>query len=432
MGAYKHSNVCYNCFMTPAPTLASRADADHYPDQSRSDVRIDNALAAAEYEQRAVNSHHAASLVAVHAVLEEARFSPEVFVGDHASAWNRDHVEFAERAAIADLAVRLAVAENTIRAYEHQAVTMIARTPVSWEKFRWGDISPANARTISEFAASLPDSDAAAFAAFDAAVADSAARLAPARFRPHARRVREKLVADTAAQRHESEQSQRRVLFEPDVDGMAWVSAYLPADIATAAISRLDAEALKLLASPDETRTMPQLRADILGEWMTGAGSTAPVGVRVGVLVPMLTLLGLSQQPASLEGYGPIDAETARRLAGDATSIYRILTDPVTGAILDIDQPTKYIPKGLRRMRQLIDQTCTFPGCGKRAANCDLDHTVDRQFGGNTTLMNLSHLCRNHHRDKHMTKWTVTQDDSGAVTWTSPTGYVAKPDPPPF
>ncbi len=244
--------------------------------------------------------------------------------------------------------------------------------------------------------------------------------------------MREKLVADTAAQRHESEQSQRRVLFEPDLDGMAWISAYLPAETATAAMSRLDAEALKLLASPDETRTMPQLRADILGEWMTGAGSTEPVGIRVGVLVPMLTLLGLSEQPASLEGYGPIDAETARRLAGDATSIYRILTDPVTGAILDIDQPTKYIPKGLRRMRQLIDQTCTFPGCGKRAANCDLDHTVDRQFGGRTTLMNLSHLCRNHHRDKHMTKWTITQDDAGAITWTSPTGFVARPDPPPF
>ena len=89
---------------------------DYYPDQARSDVRIDNALAAAEYEQRAVNSHHAASVAAVHTVLDEARYSPEVFVGDHASRSNREDVEFSERAAIADLAVRLAVAENTIRA----------------------------------------------------------------------------------------------------------------------------------------------------------------------------------------------------------------------------------------------------------------------------------------------------------------------------
>ncbi|MEC5169451.1 hypothetical protein RCH11_001924 [Glaciihabitans sp. GrIS 2.15] len=403
----------------------------YYSDQARSDVRIDTAIAAAEYEQRAVNFHHAATLVAIHSVLDEARYSPEVFVGDHASHFNREDIEFAERAAIADLAVRLSLSENTVRAHEHQAVTMIGRTPITWQKFRWGEVSPANARSVSELAASLPDGDDRAFAAFDAAVADPAARLAPARLRVFARTLREKIVADTAAERHESERSHRRVVFEPAIDGMAWISAYLPAEVATAAMTLLDAEALRLSAAPGETRTMPQLRADVLGDMLTGS-SVGSVAVRVGVLVPMLTLLGRSEMPASLEGYGPIDAETARRLAGDATSIYRILTDPVTGAILDIDQPTKHIPAGLRRMKQLIDQTCTFPGCGKRAVNCDLDHTIDRQFGGRTTLMNLSHLCRKHHRDKHMTKWAITQDDTGRIEWTSPTGYVAVPDPPPF
>ncbi|MES2094559.1 MAG: DUF222 domain-containing protein [Actinomycetota bacterium] len=404
----------------------------YYSDQARSDVRIDNAIAAAEFEQRAVNSHHAATLVAIHEVLSEARFSPDVFVGDRASRFNREDVEFAERAAIADLAVRLSLSENTVRAHEHQAVTMITRTPLAWQKFRWGDVSPANARTVSELAASLPDGDTAAFAAFDTAVADSATRLAPARFRSYARRLRERIVADTAAERHESEASLRRVVFEPDIDGMAWISAYLPAEIATKAITLLDGEALRLAAVPGETRTLPQLRADVLGDMITGGGGTGSVTVRVGVLIPMLTLLGQSEMPASLEGYGPIDAETARELAGDATSIYRILTDPVSGAILDIDQPTKHIPNGLRRMRQLIDQTCTFPGCGKRAVNCDLDHTIDRQFGGRTTLMNLSHLCRNHHRDKHMTRWTIRQDATGRIEWTSPTGFIAAPDPPPF
>ena len=404
----------------------------YYSDQARSDVRIDSAMAAAEYEQRAVNSHHAATLVAIHEVLSEARFSPEAFVGDHASRYSNHDVEFSERAAIADLAVRLSLSENTVHAHEHQAVTMIGRTPLTWQKFRWGEVSPANARTVSDLAGSLPDGDGGMFAAFDAAVAEHATRLAPARFRAVARKLREQIVADTAAERHESEASLRRVVFEPDIDGMAWISAYLPAEVATAAMTLLDVEALRLSAMPGETRTMPQLRADVLGGMITGSGSTGSVAVRVGVLVPMLTLLGKSEMPASLEGYGPIDAETARTLADDATSIYRILTDPVTGAILDIDQPTKHIPTGLRRMRQLIDQTCTFPGCGKRAVNCDLDHTIDRQFGGQTTLMNLSHLCRNHHRNKHNTKWTITQDATGRIEWRSPTGFAAAPDPPPF
>ena len=404
----------------------------YYSDQARSDVRIDTAMAAAEFEMRALNAHHAATLVAIHSVLDEARFSPEVFVSDRASRFSKEDVEFSERAAIADLAVRLALSENTVRAHEFQAVTMIGRTPITWQKFQWGDVSPANARTVSELAASLPDGSTAMFEAFDAAVATHADRLAPARFRSYARKLRELIVADTAADRHDSEASLRRVVFEPDIDGMAWISAYLPAEIATKAMTLLDAESLRLLAVPGETRTMAQLRADVLGEMITGGGGSGSVAVRVGVLIPMLTLLGQSEMPASLEGYGPIDAETARRLAGDATSIYRILTDPVSGAILDIDQPTKNIPNGLRRMRQLIDQTCTFPGCGNRAVNCDLDHTIDRQFGGRTTLMNLSHLWRNHHRDKHQTRWTITQDATGRIEWTSPTGFVAAPDPPPF
>jgi len=403
----------------------------YYSQQARADVRVDSAIAAAEYELRAVNSHHAATVVAIHSVLAEARFSPEVFVGDHASRTNRDHVEFAERAAIADLAVRLALSENTVRNFESQAATMMSRTPVTWEKFRWGEVSASNARTVAELAASLPD-DGAGFAAFDAAVSDLASRLAPARFRALARKVREQVVSETADERHESRRAERRVLFEPDLDGMAWISAYLPAEVATPAMARLEAEAARLAGEPGETRTLPQLRADVLGEWMTGAGTAAAVGVRVGVLIPMMSLLGHSDQPASLDGYGPIDAETARALAGEASSIYRLLTDPVTGAILDIDEPAKYIPAGLRRMRQVIDQTCTFPGCGKRAVNCDLDHTIDRQFGGRTTFTNLSHLCRNHHRDKHMTRWKVTQDAAGRIEWTSPTGHVAAPDPPPF
>ena len=188
----------------------------YYSDQARSDVRIDSALAVVEYEQRAVNSHHAALIAAVHTVLVEARYSPEIFVSDHASALNREDVEFAERSAIADLAMRLAIAENTIRAYEHQAVTMLARTPLVWERFREGEVSPANARAVTELAASLPDGDDRMFAAFDAAVVENAARLAPARFRPFARKLREQLVADTAAERHESERTRRRVTVEPD------------------------------------------------------------------------------------------------------------------------------------------------------------------------------------------------------------------------
>ena len=55
------------------------------------------------------------------------------------------------------------------------------------------------------------------------------------------------------------------------------------------------------------------------------------VRARVLVTVPVLTLLGRSAEPA-LEGYGPIDIDTARELAAGAPGLVRILTHPETGA----------------------------------------------------------------------------------------------------
>jgi hypothetical protein len=58
------------------------------------------------------------------------------------------------------------------------------------------------------------------------------------------------------------------------------------------------------------------------------------------------------------------------------------------------------------------------------AERCDVDHTVDWQFGGETKASNLAHLCRGHHTLKGDTAWTVVQatDGSGVMTWTSPAG----------
>jgi hypothetical protein len=75
---------------------------------------------------------------------------------------------------------------------------------------------------------------------------------------------------------------------------------------------------------------------------------------------------------------------------------------------------------------------CTFPGCGRLARNSDIDHTVDRQYGGATRADNLAHLCRHHHRLKHQTRWRMRQRPERKITWTSPTGHKRDADPPPF
>jgi hypothetical protein len=86
----------------------------------------------------------------------------------------------------------------------------------------------------------------------------------------------------------------------------------------------------------------------------------------------------------------------------------------------------------LRTVLALLDETCRFPGCGRRADRCELDHTHAWSEGGRTTADNLAHLCSRHHHLKHEGGWHVSPSRDGArtLTWTSPRGavYVTRPE----
>lgn len=62
---------------------------------------------------------------------------------------------------------------------------------------------------------------------------------------------------------------------------------------------------------------------------------------------------------------------------------------------------------------------CEWPGCGARAARCDLDHDLAWPAGA-TCACNVGPLCRRHHRVKQL-GWTKQRTEHG-VTWTGPTG----------
>ena len=405
-------------------------------DASHAEVRVEFSMARAEVALRSASVAFAEQLAAIDATLREARAFPEVFVGpsvpvSHIHAFGSDAAAFAERAAVADLAVRLGLSEQTVRAQAHQAETLLHRAPRVWTGFRNGWVSAPNARVVAELVATLP---AEAWAAFEDAVLEPASTLAPARFRSQARAARERVQPDEFVERHNRRAAERRVWVEADLDGMCWLTAYLPAQVAQRAMVRLDRAAASLAARPDETRTLAQLRADIAGDLLGGVlgvpGNGA--GVSVAVTVPVLTLLGRGEEPGILDGYGPIDADTARRLAVHAPSFTRILTHPITGTMLDVDRTTYRVPADLKRWLAVRDHHCTFPGCGRRARDCDLDHTTAWADGGTTSAANLAHLCRHHHRLKHNSKWCVEQTAEDGVQWMSPTGAIRTADPPPF
>ncbi|HEY7484821.1 MAG TPA: DUF222 domain-containing protein, partial [Streptosporangiaceae bacterium] len=80
-------------------------------------------------------------------------------------------------------------------------------------------------------------------------------------------------------------------------------------------------------------------------------------------------------------------------------------------------------PAAMQRLVQRRHPTCVFPTCNRRAAHCDLDHTVPHHKGGRTCKCNLAPLCRTHHRViKQHPSWTLLQPWPGLLVWITPAG----------
>ena len=78
-----------------------------------------------------------------------------------------------------------------------------------------------------------------------------------------------------------------------------------------------------------------------------------------------------------LDGYGPVPPSMARALvAGGASSLLRVLTDPRDGAPLEIGRTSYRIPKALRQWLRLRDGKCPFPGCNNHSLDNDADHLL--------------------------------------------------------
>ncbi|MBD8218482.1 DUF222 domain-containing protein [Microbacterium sp. CFBP 13617] len=378
-----------------------------------------------------------------------------------AAAIARDRRDLAQRAAVAEIAVRLRLSEQTVRVRGSQAEGMRERCPRTWNDFAEGRTSERHAVETARLADSLPDSPET-WAAFDDGASERARTLTPAKFVVAARALRERVHADSLKQRHARAARDRGVWVTAELDGMATLSALLPADRAHAAMARVDRFARHLRATTDEERTLAQLRADTLADLLDGADTVdgarpssapatapspdlaapqtptararpAPSRASIVVTVPALTLLGGDDGPATLDGYGPIDLDTARRLAGGASSWTRVLTHPLSGAPLALDRTSYRVTAALRRWLGVTSPTCVFPGCARSARDCDIDHLTAWAEGGTTDADNLEPECRHHHRLRHESRWSPSRDpDTGDVRWTSPRGHEVDTDPPPF
>ncbi len=138
----------------------------------------------------------------------------------------------------------------------------------------------------------------------------------------------------------------------------------------------------------------------------------------IQVVVGLDTLLG-DDHPAELLGHGPINATTARALAAGGT-LGRLVTDPLSGTLLEHGRATYAPPAGLADHVRARDQICRGPHCTRRIR--DLDHHHPWAHGGRTDDANLHGYCQHHHQLKDAPGWQVIAHPDRSLTWISPHG----------
>ncbi len=395
------------------------AGADPLRDQA--DACLDGLAEVARMEARlaALKVHFAAGYAAAAVAMTSPTASPP---------------ERAARqlAVTAEVACVLTVSERSAAALLEEAATLTTGLPLTLSALRAGTLSWQHARVMCDETSGLEPSAATALEAHFldpeapfAARGCPAGELVPGRFRAKARSWRERHHPVSLEVRHRKGVADRRLEYAPDRDGMAWLSAYLPAEAAAGVWARAT-EAARALQGPSESRTLTQLRADVAATWLLAgvAEGTPSPAAQVLVTVPVLTLAGAGEEPALLDGYGPIPASMARRLVGDgASSFLRVLTDPRTGAPLEIGRTSYRVPKAMRQWLRLRDGRCPFPGCNNQSLDNEADHLLAWSDGGGTGVANLGQPCRKHHRLKHATPWRpvgATRDKPPG--WISPAG----------
>ena len=143
----------------------------------------------------------------------------------------------------------------------------------------------------------------------------------------------------------------------------------------------------------------------------------------IQIVIPHSTLIGADDQPCELVGHGPIPASLAREAAADGVW-RRLVTDPLSGTLLDHGRTTYHPPAGLADHVRARDLYCRKPGCRRKAADGELDHVTPWSKGGTTSENNLAGYCTHDHLLKtHAPGWRVEAHPDGALTWVTPTGH---------
>ncbi|GMA24482.1 hypothetical protein GCM10025864_22410 [Luteimicrobium album] len=185
-----------------------------------------------------------------------------------------------------------------------EAQVLVGALPATVAGMRAGRVSYRHAQAVVEHTGDLDPSDRAEV---ETAALPVAGSMPPGAFGRHVARCRERRLAEPVNVRHERAAARRWVRVEPARDGMAFLTAYLPAATACAVEDRID-RAVAVLGGPDEPRTVDQLRADVLSALLLDDGTLDLAALSLQVPVADT---GLDTDPSHRPG-GPDGSGTER------------------------------------------------------------------------------------------------------------------------
>ena len=309
------------------------------------------------------------------------------------------------------------------------AGVLAAEMPHTMAAFSTGDLSEWRATVLARETACLSRQHRMVV---DAELGPKLIALSTREIAAEARRVAYRLDPDSVVERIGKAEADRNVTIRPAADCMTRFSALLPVAQGVAAFAALTQAADAARAAGD-ARSRNQVMADTLVARVTGQETAEDVTVEVQVVITDDALLGASDTPARLTGYGPIPAGIGRRLAARAGEklrawIRRLYSPPGTGRLVAMESGRRRFPAGLAAFIAVRDEVCRTPWCDAPIRHTD--HLTPAAAGGPTTTSNGQGLCEQCNYLKEHPGWHHTMNADGTITVRTPTGHQHHSRPP--
>ena len=219
----------------------------------------------------------------------------------------------------------------------------------------------------------------------------------------------------------------RRVTTRPLPDDMVQVTAILKLQEGIALYATLLKAAEAAIAQGD-TRGKGAIMADLLVERITARPAEAPCDIELMVVISDEALFSDTEEPAHVDGYGPVPAAWVRDLIADADDEQKIMVRRLfrhPGRTTRMETHRRHMTPAMKKLIRIRDHRCRMPWCNARIRHTD--HVIDHAKSGDTSVPNGQGLCAACNYTKQAEGWTCTpgQDpDLGhTVTVRTPTGH---------